>query len=71
VQSERRAREFLDVLTGQMEERTLRSLAGGGAKELMAQVRNGELNPYSAAREVIENRDAMDELLQESAQGRG
>lgn len=71
VQSERRAREFLDVLTGQLEERTIRSLAGGGAKEVMAQVRTGKLNPYSAARGVIENRDAIDELLQEGAQVRG
>jgi len=65
VQSERRAREFLDVLTGQLEERTIRSLADGGAKEIMAGVRSGSLNPYSASRQVIENRDTVGELLKE------
>jgi LAO/AO transport system kinase len=65
VQSERRAREFLDVLTGQLEERTIRALAEGGAREIMSQVRSGSLNPYSASRQVIENRDTVGELLKE------
>ncbi len=65
VAIERRTREFLDVLAGQLEERAIRSLADGGAKEVMAEVRAGRLNPYSAARRLIEDRDAIGELLRE------
>jgi LAO/AO transport system kinase len=71
VESERRTREFLDVLAGQLEERAIRSLADGGAKEVMAEVRAGHLNPYSAARQLIENREAIGELLRERPQPRG
>jgi LAO/AO transport system kinase len=69
-ESERRAREFIEVLTGQLEERTIRSLADGGAKEVMAQIHSGVLNPYSATRLVIDNRDAIGELLQEHDKAR-
>jgi len=71
VEGERRTREFLDVLAGQLEERAIRSLADGGAKEVMAEVRAGHLNPYSAARQLIENREAIAELLRERPQARG
>ena len=64
-ESERRAREFVEILTGQLEERTIRALADGGAPDVMKQIRSGDLNPYSAARQVIDNRDAIAELLQE------
>lgn len=66
-EAERRAREFAEVLTSELEERAERSLHKGGAGEhvsrMTGRVRNGELNPYSAARQLIENPQAVAELL--------
>jgi len=62
---ERRAREFLEVLTSELEERTARALKTGvdGTEALLDQVRTGALNPYSATRQVIHDRTMMAELL--------
>lgn len=64
-ESERRAHEFVEVLTAEMEERTARALKNGavGAQAVLNEVRQGVLNPYSAARRIIEDRAAVSELL--------
>jgi LAO/AO transport system kinase len=66
-EAERRAREFEEVLTSELEERAERSLQKGGRGEnvrsMVERVRDGELNPYSAARQLIENPLAVAELL--------
>jgi LAO/AO transport system kinase len=64
---EQRAREFLEVLVAEMEQRAARSLKDGGARAVLGAVRDGSLNPYSAARRVIEDRSALGELLAERA----
>jgi len=65
--AERRTREFTEVLTGELEERAQRSLGkgGGGAhvRGMVEQVREGRINPYSATRRLIENPQAVAELL--------
>jgi GTPase len=58
-----RRREFLEVLTAELEERAERALAAGREAEVMAQVGEGRVNPYAAARRLIENRDAISALL--------
>jgi LAO/AO transport system kinase len=60
---ERRMREFLEVLTAEMEQRTARSLKDGGARAVIGGIRDGSINPYTAARRVIEDRAALGELL--------
>lgn len=60
---ERRAHEFLEVLTAEIEERAVRGLSNGTAPDLMDAVRAGELNPYSAARRIIEDRETLETLL--------
>jgi LAO/AO transport system kinase len=62
---EQRAHEFAEVLTIEMEERTARALKNGAtsAQAVMNEVRQGVLNPYSAARRIIEDRRAVAELL--------
>ena len=60
---EQRAHEFIEVLTAEIEERALRGLANGAAPELLDAVRAGELNPYSAARRVMEDRQTLELLL--------
>ncbi len=64
-ESERRAREFMEVLAGEIEERTARALRDGadGAEAIFADVRHGNLNPYSAARRIIEDRAILSDLL--------
>ena len=53
-ESERRQREFTDVLTAEIEELAGRALGNGAAADLLDQVREGRLNPYSAARTLLE-----------------
>lgn len=64
-ESDRRAHEFVEVLTSELEERAERGLRNGanGASGVMRQVREGGLNPYSAARRIIEDSTAIAELL--------
>ncbi|MBF6560925.1 MAG: methylmalonyl Co-A mutase-associated GTPase MeaB [Candidatus Binataceae bacterium] len=63
---ERRTREFIEVLTSELEERATRALGNGarGAERVLGAVREGSLNPYSAARRVIEDRAALSELIE-------
>jgi LAO/AO transport system kinase len=64
-EKERRAREFMEVLASEIEERTARALRHGanGAQAVIADVRDGNLNPYSAARRIIEDRALISDLL--------
>jgi LAO/AO transport system kinase len=61
--AEHRRREFLEVLTAELEERAERALKAGREPEVMALVGEGRENPYAAARRLIENRDAISALL--------
>jgi LAO/AO transport system kinase len=63
-EAERRTHEFIEVLTSELEERAERAVKAGTAPEILARVRAGELNPYSAARRLIEDRDSIRDLLQ-------
>ncbi len=65
-ESERRTREFMEVLASEIEERTTRALRQGavnGAQRLIEGVREGTLNPYSAVRKVVEDRRILSALL--------
>ena len=66
---ERRIHEFVEVLTAEMEERATRAVQSGGANGVVSEVRAGSLNPYTAARRVIEDRKALGELLAEARAG--
>jgi LAO/AO transport system kinase len=65
--AERRSREFAEVLASELDERAERSLAKGGRGEniraMVERVRDGQINPYSAVRQLIENPQAVVELL--------
>jgi LAO/AO transport system kinase len=63
-ESERRTHEFIEVLSAELEERAARAVAEGGASSVVREVRAGSLNPYSAARRIIEDRNSLGELLQ-------
>jgi len=64
---ERRIREFVEVLTAEMEERAARAVQSGGVNGVVGEVRAGSLNPYTAARRVIEDRAALGEFLAEGS----
>ena len=63
-ESERRTHEFIEVLSAELEERAARAVTEGGASNVVREVRAGSLNPYSAARRIIEDRNSLGELLQ-------
>jgi LAO/AO transport system kinase len=63
-EADRRTHEFVEVLTSELEERAERALKAGNVPDIIARVKAGELNPYSAARRLIEDRDSIGELLQ-------
>jgi len=63
---ERRAREFIQVLAAELEERSTRALGNGGG--LIGEVREGRLNPYSAVRRLIADRAALARLLSDNAE---
>jgi len=62
-ESERRTREFVEVLSAELEERAARAVADGGAQGVLDEIRAGKLNPYSAARRIIEDRKSLIDLL--------
>ncbi len=68
---ERRTREFIEVLTSELEERAARALSAGAASEVVQSVREGRINPYSAARQIIEDRAKIGDLLQNGAANAG
>lgn len=63
-ESDRRTHEFIEVLSAELEERAARAVTEGGASNVVREVRAGSLNPYSAARRIIEDRNSLSELLQ-------
>jgi LAO/AO transport system kinase len=66
-EAERRAHEFLEVLSAELEERAGRALKGGGAPTVVSEVRAGRLNPYSAARKLLEDRASLGDLIANGA----
>ncbi len=62
-EAERQTREFVEVLTAELEERAARAVADGIADQVIEEVRSGRLNPYSAARRIIEDRKSIVDLL--------
>ncbi|MCC6764226.1 MAG: methylmalonyl Co-A mutase-associated GTPase MeaB [Deltaproteobacteria bacterium] len=61
---ESREREFLDVLDGELRTRLERRIAAEA--EVLARVRRGDVDPYTATRELLADRDALRRLLGES-----
>jgi LAO/AO transport system kinase len=61
--AQRRRREFMEILTAELEDRAIHSLQNGRAPELLREVEAGRVNPYSAARRMIEDRDEIARLL--------
>ena len=60
---QRRAHEFLEILSGQIEERTKSALGNGSAHQLVDEVSAGRLNPYSAVRMLLDDPTAIGALL--------
>jgi LAO/AO transport system kinase len=61
--AERRVHEFVDIVTAEIERRTARALGDGAAPELLDRIRTGELNPYRAARELMEHPGTLVRVL--------
>lgn len=61
--AERRRREFVEIVTAELEERAERALKNGRAPEVMKEVGAGNVNPYSAMLQLLEDRDAIGALL--------
>lgn len=63
VGEEHREREFLDVLDGELRARLERRIPAESG--MLARVRRGEVDPYTATRELLADRDALRRLLGE------
>lgn len=63
VGEDHREREFLDVLDGELRARLERRIAAEAG--MIARVRRGETDPYTATRELLADRDALRRLLGE------
>ena len=68
-ESDRRAHEFLEVLTAELEERATRAVGAGNAHEVIAEVRAGRLNPYAAALRLLDDRSSLGELIARGSNG--
>jgi LAO/AO transport system kinase len=62
-ESERRTHELIEVLSGELEDRAVRALKHGHEDGLLSSVRAGQLNPYGAARKILEDPAKLLELL--------
>jgi len=64
-QEQRRVHEFVEVLTAEIADRAQRALREGSSatREKVAEVRAGRLNPYAAARSILEDGAAAAELI--------
>ena len=62
-ESERRTHELIEVLSGELEDRAARVLKDGHEDGLLSSVRAGQLNPYGAARRILEDPAKLLELL--------
>ena len=54
-ETERRTHELIEVLSGELEDRTTRALKDGHDAAILAGVRESNLNPYAAARKILED----------------
>jgi LAO/AO transport system kinase len=59
----RRLHEFIEIVSDEIERRALRGLNDGAAPELLTAIRAGRINPYQAARELLDKPGALDRLL--------
>jgi GTPase len=62
-EAERRTRELIEVLGGELGDRAARAIRMGGARVIVGGVRDGRLNPYSGARKILEDRPLLGEIL--------
>ena len=63
IERQHRAHEFVEILADQIEERAKNALGNGRARELAESVGAGRLNPYTAARMLLDDPSAMGTLL--------
>jgi LAO/AO transport system kinase len=63
IERQHRAHEFVEILADQIEERAKNALSNGRARELAESVGAGRLNPYTAARMLLDDPSAMGTLL--------
>jgi LAO/AO transport system kinase len=64
-EGERRRREFVEILSAELDERAQRALKNGRAPEMMNEVTEGRVNPYSAMLRLLNDPDAIAALLHE------
>jgi LAO/AO transport system kinase len=69
-EAERRTHELIEVLGGELEDRAARALKDGDQSGLLVRVREGQTNPYSAARKILEDPTTLIELLRVGSNGR-
>jgi len=62
-EAERRTHELIEVLSGELEDRAARALRNGGNNTVVASVREGRLNPYGAARKILEDPSSLSEMI--------
>ena len=62
-EAERRTNELIEVLSGELGDRAVRALKDGREDGLLSSVRAGQLNPYGAARKILEDSAKLLELL--------
>jgi LAO/AO transport system kinase len=62
-EAERRTHELLEVLSGELEDRAARAFKDGREDSLLHSVRDGQLNPYGAARMILEDPAKLNDLL--------
>ena len=68
-ESERRTHELIEVLGGELQDRVVRSLRDGREDGLLSSVRAGQLNPYGAARRILEDPVRLAELFASGKNG--
>src|SRR5579872_214602 len=62
-EAERRTHELIEVLSGELSERAARALKDGRENSLLIGVRDGQINPYGAARRILEDPARLSDLL--------
>jgi LAO/AO transport system kinase len=62
-EADRRAHELIEVLSGELEDRAARAIKQPGGDGLLARVREGAINPYSAVRMILDDPAQLNELL--------
>jgi LAO/AO transport system kinase len=63
AERQHRTHEFIEILTGQLEERAKNAMGDERVHALLESVCAGRLNPYSAARMLLDDASAMGALL--------